>query len=92
MKEWDSFGQIKSAKGVWLIDSKGKKMIDAVASMWCNVWGHSNPELIKTITNQSKKLQHSSMFNLTKNNFGAFFLIEILVLNCLKVFKCYKIN
>ena len=65
MKEWDSFGQIKSAKGVWLTDSKGKKMIDAVASMWCNVWGHSNPELIKTITNQSKKLQHSSMFNLT---------------------------
>ena len=65
MKEWDSFGEIKSAKGVWLTDSKGKKMIDAVASMWCNVWGHSNPELVKTITNQSKKLQHSSMFNLT---------------------------
>jgi len=65
MKEWDSFGEIKSAKGVWLTDSNGKKMIDAVASMWCNVWGHSNPELVKTITNQSKKLQHSSMFNLT---------------------------
>ncbi|MCV0430037.1 adenosylmethionine--8-amino-7-oxononanoate transaminase [Nitrosopumilus sp.] len=65
MKEWDSFGEIKSAKGVWLTDSKGKKMIDAVASMWCNVWGHSNPELVKAIINQSKKLQHSSMFNLT---------------------------
>jgi len=33
--------------------------------MWCNVWGHSKPELVKAITNQSKKLQHSSMFNLT---------------------------
>lgn len=65
MKEWDSFEEIKSAKGVWLTDSKGKKMIDAVASMWCNVWGHSNSELVKTIINQSKKLQHSSMFNLT---------------------------
>ncbi|WP_255465184.1 adenosylmethionine--8-amino-7-oxononanoate transaminase [Nitrosopumilus sp. b3] len=65
MKEWDSFEEIKSAKGVWLTDSKGKKIIDAVASMWCNVWGHSNSELVKTIINQSKKLQHSSMFNLT---------------------------
>ena len=65
MKEWDKFNEIKSAKGVWLTDSKGNKMIDAVASMWCNVWGHSNPELVKSINNQSKKLQHSSLFNLT---------------------------
>ena len=65
MKEWDSFDKITKAKGVWLVDSKGNKMIDAVASMWCNVWGHSNPQLIKAITEQSKKLQHSSQFNLT---------------------------
>ena len=65
MKEWDKFTEITSAKGVWLIDSKGNKMIDAVASMWCNVWGHSNPQLIKAINQQSKKLQHSSQFNLT---------------------------
>ncbi|MCJ8306980.1 MAG: adenosylmethionine--8-amino-7-oxononanoate transaminase [Nitrosopumilus sp.] len=65
MKEWGSFDKITSAKGVWLIDSKGNKMIDGVASMWCNVWGHSNPQLVKAITTQSKKLQHSSMFNLT---------------------------
>jgi len=65
MKEWDSFNEIKSAKGIWLTDSKGNKMLDAVGSMWCNVWGHSNAELVKTITNQSKRLQHSSMFNLT---------------------------
>ena len=65
MSEWDKFTKITSAKGVWLVDSEGHKMIDGVASMWCNVWGHSNPQLIKAITNQSKKLQHSSMFNLT---------------------------
>ena len=65
MKEWDSFDKIVKAKGVWLIDSKGNKMIDGVASMWCNVWGHSNPQLIKAINQQSKKLQHSSQFNLT---------------------------
>ena len=65
MKEWNSFDEIKSAKGVWLTDSKGNKMLDAVASMWCNVWGHSKKELVNAITIQSKKLQHSSMFNLT---------------------------
>lgn len=65
MKEWNSFDTITKGKGMWLIDSKGNKMLDGVASMWCNVWGHSNPELVKAITNQSKKLQHSSMFNLT---------------------------
>ncbi|MCH7648722.1 MAG: adenosylmethionine--8-amino-7-oxononanoate transaminase [Thaumarchaeota archaeon] len=65
MKEWDSFDTIIKGKGMWLIDSKGNKMLDGVASMWCNVWGHSNPELVRAITNQSKKLQHSSMFNLT---------------------------
>lgn len=65
MREWESFDKITRAKGMWLIDSKGHKMIDGVASMWCNVWGHSKPELIKAITNQAKKLQHTSLFNIT---------------------------
>jgi len=65
MSEWGYFDKIIKGKGMWLIDSNGNKMLDGVASMWCNVWGHSNSELIKTISNQSKKLQHSSMFNLT---------------------------
>jgi len=65
MKEWDSFDKITKGEGMWLIDCKGNRMLDGVASMWCNVWGHSNPKLVKAIINQSKKLQHSSMFNLT---------------------------
>jgi adenosylmethionine---8-amino-7-oxononanoate aminotransferase len=65
MSEWSSFDTITKGKGIWLIDSKGNKIIDAVGSMWCNVWGHSNPQLVKAITTQSKKIQHSSLFNLT---------------------------
>ena len=65
MSEWGSFDTITKGKGIWLIDSKGNKVIDAVGSMWCNVWGHSNPQLVKAITTQSKKIQHSSLFNLT---------------------------
>ncbi len=65
MEEWDSFDSISSAEGMWLTDTKGNKMIDAVASMWCNVWGHSKPELVKALHIQTEKLQHTSMFNLT---------------------------
>ncbi|WOV93216.1 MAG: adenosylmethionine--8-amino-7-oxononanoate transaminase [Candidatus Nitrosoabyssus spongiisocia] len=64
MTEWNNFPQIVSAKGVYLIDSDGKKLFDAVASMWCNVWGHSKPELIQAIIQQSKNLQHAPLFNL----------------------------
>ena len=87
MKEWSKFNQITKAKGVWLIDSDGNKMIDAVASMWCNVWGHSNSQLVKTIINQSKKLQHSSMFNLT--NEPAEKLAENLVKISPKMYKVF---
>ena len=65
MREWDSFNEIIKAKGMWLTDSDGSSLLDGVASMWCNVWGHSKSELVNAITKQSKKLQHSSMFNLT---------------------------
>jgi len=65
MKEWESFTKIVKAKGMWLVDSNGNNLLDGVASMWCNVWGHSKPELVNAIKNQSKKIQHSSMFNLT---------------------------
>jgi len=33
--------------------------------MWCNVWGHSKPELVSEIIKQTKTLQHCSLFNLT---------------------------
>jgi adenosylmethionine-8-amino-7-oxononanoate aminotransferase len=65
MKEWDEFNEIVRAKGMYLFDRNGQKLLDGVASMWCNVWGHSKPELIQSITSQLKKSQHTSMFNLT---------------------------
>ncbi len=65
MKEWTEFNKIVRGEGVWLVDSRGKKFLDGVASMWCNVWGHSKKELIDVIAKQSKKLQHSPLFNLT---------------------------
>ena len=65
MSEWTSFPEIVSAKGMWLYDSKGGKMLDGVASMWCNVWGHSKSELVSEIIKQIKIIQHTPLFNLT---------------------------
>ena len=65
MSEWTTFPEIVSAKGMWLYDSKGGKMLDGVASMWCNVWGHSKPELVSEIIIQTKIIQHTPLFNLT---------------------------
>ena len=79
MSEWDSFDEIVKAQGMYLIDKKGRKLLDGVASMWCNVWGHSKPELVKKITSQSKKLQHTSLFNLTNEP------VETLAKNLVKI-------
>jgi adenosylmethionine-8-amino-7-oxononanoate aminotransferase len=68
MSEWKEFDEIIKGKGMWLYDAHGNKLLDGVASMWCNVWGHSKNELVNTIITQSKKLQHSSLFNLTNEH------------------------
>ena len=65
MLEWTKFPKIVRGEGMWLIDDDGNKLLDGVASMWCNVWGHSKKELINAIIKQTKKLQHSPLFNLT---------------------------
>ena len=65
MLEWTKFPKIVRGDGMWLIDEDGNRLLDGVASMWCNVWGHSKRELINAIIKQAKKLQHSPLFNLT---------------------------
>lgn len=65
MSEWSKFPKIVHGEGMWLIDEDGNRFLDGVASMWCNVWGHSKRELISAIIKQTKKLQHSSSFNFT---------------------------
>jgi len=67
MREWKKFDVITKGKGMWLIDSNGNKLLDGVASMWCNVWGHSKSELVNAMISQTRRLQHSSLFNLTND-------------------------
>lgn len=66
MKDWQKFDirVIEKAMGMYLIDTEGRKYLDGIASMWCNVWGHTRKEIVNAIIKQTMKLQHSSLFGL----------------------------
>ncbi len=67
MNDWKKFDVISKGSGMWLYDKHGNALMDGVASMWCNVWGHSNKELTESMIKQTRNLQHSSLFNLTND-------------------------
>jgi len=46
--------------GSWLYDAQGKEYLDFVAGIAVNCLGHSNPAIIRAISEQSKKLMHIS--------------------------------
>ena len=56
--ENSDFPIIKSAKGCCIYDNDGKEYLDGIASWWCVNFGHSHPELIKTIKDQCNNLQN----------------------------------
>jgi adenosylmethionine-8-amino-7-oxononanoate aminotransferase len=68
---------IVKGEGPYLIDEDGVRYLDGVASMWCNVWGHTRQEIVNAIIDQVKELQHSTLFGLTNDK--AVILAEMLV-------------
>ena len=63
---WHPYTQMKNAdiipitrgQGAYLYDEKGEQYIDAVASWWTNIHGHSHPHIANAIAEQAKKLEH----------------------------------
>lgn len=66
MADWKNWNNrvIVKGKGFYLIDSEGRKYLDGIASMWCNVWGHGQNSVVEAMVEQIKDLQHSTMFGL----------------------------
>jgi adenosylmethionine-8-amino-7-oxononanoate aminotransferase len=56
---------IESAEGCQLTDTEGRRYIDGVSSLWCNVHGHRHPEIDKAVREQLDKVAHSTMLGLT---------------------------
>lgn len=49
---------IERAEGNWLIDSQGRRLLDGVSSLWCNVHGHRHPRIDAAIKEQLSKVSH----------------------------------
>jgi adenosylmethionine---8-amino-7-oxononanoate aminotransferase len=49
---------VNSAKGAELYTSEGRVIIDAIASWWVNLHGHSNSYIANAVANQAKILEH----------------------------------
>ena len=56
---------IERAEGTDLIDADGRRYIDGVASLWCNVHGHRHPLIDAAIREQLDRVAHSTMLGLT---------------------------
>ncbi|ADU97381.1 adenosylmethionine--8-amino-7-oxononanoate transaminase [Thermovibrio ammonificans] len=55
---------IERGEGCWLIDTDGKRYLDAVGSIWCNVHGHNVKELNEALIEQVNKIAHSTLLGL----------------------------
>jgi adenosylmethionine-8-amino-7-oxononanoate aminotransferase len=66
-RDWEAGDQvvIERAEGTDLIDSTGRRYIDGVSSLWCNVHGHRHPLIDAAITEQLGRVAHSTMLGLT---------------------------
>jgi adenosylmethionine-8-amino-7-oxononanoate aminotransferase len=56
---------IERAEGTYLIDDEGRRYIDGVSSLWCNVHGHRHPLIDAAVRDQLDRVAHSTMLGLT---------------------------
>ena len=53
---------MKSAKGVWLTDTEGHKILDAMAGLWCVNIGYGRPEMGNVAKRQMDELAYYNTF------------------------------
>jgi adenosylmethionine-8-amino-7-oxononanoate aminotransferase len=56
---------VDRAAGTELIDVDGRRYIDGVSSLWCNVHGHRHPRIDAAVRAQLDRVAHSTMLGLT---------------------------
>jgi adenosylmethionine---8-amino-7-oxononanoate aminotransferase len=55
---------IERADGTQLIDREGRRYIDGVSSLWCNVHGHRHPGIDAAVREQLDRVAHTTMLGL----------------------------
>lgn len=56
---------IEAADGFFLIDVEGRKYLDGISSLWCNVHGHRVPEIDRAIREQLDRVAHTTLLGLS---------------------------
>src|ERR1700761_2336970 len=64
MAEWDPL-VITRGEGNYLFDRDGRRYLDGVSSLWCNVHGHRHPRLDRALRDQLDRIAHSTFLGLT---------------------------
>ncbi|HZZ34691.1 MAG TPA: aspartate aminotransferase family protein [Caulobacteraceae bacterium] len=53
---------VGSAKGMYLTDTDGRELLDAVAGLWCVNAGHGRPEIAEAVARQLSSLDYGPAF------------------------------
>src|SRR4051794_9639567 len=56
---------IDHAEGVYLVDVDGRRYLDGVSSLWCNVHGHRHPALDAAVRAQLDRVAHSTLLGVS---------------------------
>ena len=55
---------IAEAEGCTLVDTHGRRYLDGVSSLWCNVHGHRHPALDAALRDQLGRVAHTTLLGL----------------------------
>src|SRR5438093_12832163 len=64
MGEWAPL-VIAEGDGNYLVDTAGRRYLDGVGSLWCNVHGHRHPALDEAIRAQLDRVAHATLLGVT---------------------------
>jgi adenosylmethionine-8-amino-7-oxononanoate aminotransferase len=59
---------ITQADGFELIDIDGRRYLDGISSLWCNVHGHCVPEIDRAVQAQLARVAHSTLLGLASES------------------------
>jgi len=67
MRDWnrDPVVVIERGQGNWLIDTRGRRYLDGVSSLWCNVHGHRVERIDRAVRDQLGRIAHSTFLGLS---------------------------
>ena len=53
--------QVVAGDGHYLVDTEGRRYLDGVGSLWCNLFGHRHPVIDAAVRAQLDRIAHSTL-------------------------------